>query len=197
MVSTIDGKTVSGDRNEDVFDLGSKNDHELMRRIEDQTQGVIAGASTIRAAPASWDPRTAFRVAVTRSGRIDFEKKFFTGEGRALVACPRGSVVGSEKVETLEFDGEVDFRGLLKTLREMGCERLLCFGGSELNAQLLRDDLVDELFLTVAPKVKLGRGVPTYAGGEPLPREGMLRFSLVEHHVVGDEVFLRYRRRRD
>ena len=69
-------------------------------------------------------------------------------------------------------------------------------GGSELNAQLLKADVVDELFLTVAPKIKLGRDVPTYAGGEPLPREAILDFDLLESHVLGDEVFLRYRRRR-
>jgi riboflavin biosynthesis pyrimidine reductase len=53
---------------------------------------------------------------------------------------------------------------------------------------------VDELFLTIAPKVRLGRDVPTYAGGEALPREAIQRFSLVEHQAVGDEIFLRYRR---
>jgi riboflavin biosynthesis pyrimidine reductase len=76
----------------------------------------------------------------------------------------------------------------------LGVRRLLILGGSETNAVFLADDLVDELFLTIAPKVKLGRSVPTYAGGEPLARDSLLRFKLLEHHVVESEVFLRYRR---
>ena len=73
-------------------------------------------------------------------------------------------------------------------------ERLLIEGGSELNAALLALDLVDELFWTVAPNVKLGRGVPTYADGEPLPRGSLLSFEIVSVHQVVDELYLRYRR---
>ena len=83
------------------------------------------------------------------------------------------------------------------TLREKGVERLYVLGGSDLNGQLLGADLVDELFLTVAPKVRLGDDLPTYAGGEALPRSDLLDFTLVESHVVQDEVFLRYRRRKE
>ena len=73
---------------------------------------------------------------------------------------------------------------------------LLVEGGSELNASLLSQDLVDELFWTVSPKVKLGRDVPTYADGESLPREALLNFRLLGNETVGDEVYLRYHRRR-
>jgi len=76
----------------------------------------------------------------------------------------------------------------------MGVRRLLVLGGSELNAQWLQNNLIDELFITIAPKVKLGRDVPTYADGVPLPRAQIQRYQVVECHVVNDEVFLRYRR---
>ena len=36
-------------------------------------------------------------------------------------------------------------------------------------------------------------GLPTLAGGDPLPREAMLQLDLLECHPVGGEVFLRYR----
>ena len=76
-------------------------------------------------------------------------------------------------------------------------QRLMVLGGSELNAQMFHLDAIDEMFLTLAPKVKLGRDVPTYADGEPLKREELLGFALSEVHRVEDEVFLRYSRRRD
>ena len=196
MVTTIDGKTVSGQRGEDVLDLGSQADHQVMRSIQDQADGVLVGATTLRAASKRWNPGTAFRIVTARRGDFDYTVPFFTGGGRSFVACGSESRFTPESgVERLEAGDEgVEPGLLLNKLREFGCERLLCFGGSELNAQLLEADLVDELFLTVAPKVKLGRGLPTYAGGEPLPRERMLTFDLVEHHAVGSEIFLRYRR---
>ena len=86
---------------------------------------------------------------------------------------------------------------ILAVLREgHGLKTLLVEGGSELNASLLSADVVDELFLTLAPKVKLGRETPTLTGGDALARESMRRFRLVSCQPVGDEVFLRYRRER-
>ena len=196
MVTTIDGKTVSGDRSEDVLDLGSRVDHALMRKIEDQADAVIVGASTLRAASPKWDPATDFRVVVSNSGIFDYRLPFFTSGGRSFVACSESADfktgAGVNRLETGR--GDVEFGFLFRKLREMGSRRLLCLGGSNLNGQLLERNLVDELFWTIAPKVKLGEGLPTYAGGHPLPRDKMLRFNLIEHHVVGDEVFLRYRR---
>jgi riboflavin biosynthesis pyrimidine reductase len=93
-------------------------------------------------------------------------------------------------------EDEVDLEQLLTKLKGMGVRRLLVLGGSELNAALLQNNLVDELFLTIAPKVKLGRDIPTYAGGNALPREHVQKFRLVEHHAFENEVFLRYRRER-
>ena len=197
MVTTIDGKTVSGHRSESVQDLGSDVDHTLMRRIEDQVDSVIVGATTLRAASKKWDPGTRFRIVVSHQGGFDYSIPFFQSGGESYVAGSESAPVQPEQgVQRLAAGSkEVDFALLLKKLREMGAQHLLCFGGSELNAQLLAKDLVDELFLTMAPKVKLGRDIPTYAGGDPLPRDKMLLFHLFEHHVVQDEVFLRYRRR--
>ena len=75
-------------------------------------------------------------------------------------------------------------------------EKLLILGGSELNAQLIRANLVDELLMTIAPRVKLGRDVPTYADGEPLARESLQQYNLVESHTISNEIFIRYRRDR-
>src|SRR5258705_4285798 len=87
MVATIDGKTVSGDRGDDVVDLGSKVDHVLMRRIEDQADAVLVGATTLRAADKKWDPKTAIRAVVSNRGQFDYSLPFFQGEGKAFVAC--------------------------------------------------------------------------------------------------------------
>jgi 5-amino-6-(5-phosphoribosylamino)uracil reductase len=78
--------------------------------------------------------------------------------------------------------------------RDLSIGQLMVEGGSELNADLIREDLVDELFLTIAPVVKLGRNIPTYAGGGPLSKNDLLRFNLVSTIPIGNEVFLRYQR---
>jgi len=199
MVATIDGKTVSGDRNSNVVDLGSKVDHELMDRIEAASEAVVIGAQTLRATNPRWNPKIPIRVGLTKSGHVPFDAMFFSSpEAQAYVACPAKAVFEApDHVGRINAGvDEVDPVWLSRYLRtELGVERLHVLGGSEVNAQFLRHDLVDELFLTVAPKIKLGRDLPTYAGGEPLPKEALQNYQLVEHHAVDDEIFLRYRRR--
>lgn len=199
MVSTIDGKVLSGERGEPVGDLGSQVDHTLMRRIESAADAVLIGAESQRSSSGIWYPKGVKRMVATRSGRLLTDSRFFADEPEsAWVLCTVESSLPELPlgVNVVRFPGrEIPWRDAVQFLRkELGVGRLLVEGGSHLNGQLLGADLVDELFLTVAPKVKLGEGVPTYAGGGPLPREKLQRYSLVEIHRVGDEVFLRYRR---
>lgn len=190
MVTTIDGKILTGERDEPVMDLGSKADHAAMRRLESAADAVILGAGSLRATPGLWYPATLLRVVVSESGNVPLEGRFFSDAPSLAYIATNARSVG---VQTLPLP----LRETLRVLRhDLGVERLLCEGGSELNAHLLADELVDELFLTLAPKVKLGRDVPTYADGEPLPRSQVQDFELIELTRLDDEVFLRYRRTR-
>ncbi|HXH62087.1 MAG TPA: dihydrofolate reductase family protein [Fimbriimonadaceae bacterium] len=198
MVSTIDGKTVTGARDEPVQDLGSELDHATMRGIEDMSDAVLVGAGSLRATRHMWYGENLIRIVATASGDLPLQSRFFTdAPERALVAVAAKNAhkVGLNAIVCGE--DEIDWHVLLKKLRsEHGVQRLLVEGGSEINASLLAHDVVDELFLTIAPKIKLGRQLPTYAGGNPLPREDIKGFTLVSNVARGDEVFLRYRRNR-
>ena len=61
---------------------------------------------------------------------------------------------------------EINFRNALRWLRKKwNVQRLLCEGGGELNDALFRAGLVDELHLTICPKIFGGRDAPTIAEG--------------------------------
>lgn len=196
MVATIDGKILIGSRDEHVLDLGSKTDHVLMKRIEAQADGLLVGAQTVRVAPRRWSPLPKIKVVVTSSGNLPYENSFFDGDSAYVATHETSRIEATDRTQILRAGhGTLDLKRLLHDLRHaLGVRHLLVLGGSELNAQLLALDLIDELFITIAPKVKLGRDVPTYADGDPLGRESLLQYSLVENHAVGDEVFIRYRR---
>jgi riboflavin-specific deaminase-like protein len=79
----------------------------------------------------------------------------------------------------------------LRALRERhGVATVLCEGGSVLAGALLREHLVDELFLSLAPKLGAGTG-PTVVSGPPL--DPPAEMSLLSAHEAGGHLFLRYR----
>ena len=87
---------------------------------------------------------------------------------------------------------QVDLPELLRRLKQRGVDRLLAEGGGELNWALVRKDLVDELYVTVAPVLLGGRDAPTLLGGAGLPMNDQLRLRLVDVDRQGDELFCRY-----
>lgn len=88
-------------------------------------------------------------------------------------------------------DGPADLVALLRAQRQQGVRALLCEGGPSLHGELQALGLVDELFLTVAPKLA-GRGAPGILERE-LPGVAELQLAwLLEEE---GELFARYRRR--
>jgi riboflavin biosynthesis pyrimidine reductase len=92
---------------------------------------------------------------------------------------------------------EINFRAALRWLRtKWGVRRMLCEGGGELNDALFRASLVDELHLTICPKIFGGGRAPTIADGtgfRRLARSAPLQFKTFNR--VGDEVFAVFRRK--
>jgi riboflavin-specific deaminase-like protein len=80
---------------------------------------------------------------------------------------------------------------MLRLIRERhGVGTVLCEGGSVLAGSLVREGLVDELFLSLAPKLAGGSG-PTVLTSPPL--EPAVDMELVSAHEAGGHLFLRYR----
>ena len=86
-------------------------------------------------------------------------------------------------------DGPADLAVLLREQREQGVRALLCEGGPRLHASLQELGLVDELFLTIAPRLA-GAGAPGILEGE-LP--GVAELELVWLLEEDGELFARYR----
>jgi riboflavin biosynthesis pyrimidine reductase len=88
--------------------------------------------------------------------------------------------------------GRVDLPALLRSLREEGVRALLCEGGPTLHGALQAAGLVDELFLTIAPKLSGGGAPPRILEGELDDVVPLELAWLLEHE---GELFARYCRR--
>lgn len=83
-------------------------------------------------------------------------------------------------------------------LASQGMKRLVLLGGASLAASCLRDDVVDQLQLTLTPRVLGGRHgwVPFEEEGLPLELARADAWRLVEAKPLGsDELLVLYQRR--
>jgi riboflavin biosynthesis pyrimidine reductase len=174
------GAVVSGGSDADRFLMG------LLRACAD---AVLIGAGTLRAAPGDlWFPDSVCPEAAAiyaRVGKLRPRLYVVSGSGRVDPAHPalREGVVLAGRLQPAE---------ILSRVRADGHQRILCEGGPGLFGELLSARLVDELFLTLSPRL-FGRfggdGRKTMADARDL-RGAPLRLRSARRHA--DHLFLRY-----
>jgi riboflavin biosynthesis pyrimidine reductase len=134
---------------------------------------------------------------VTRSCRLAWEAPFFTAPlARPLVvtvaaAPPEALARAAEVAEVIVAgDRDVDLALALSALGDRGHRAVLAEGGPTLSAQLAAAGLLDELCLTLSPRL-VGGAAKRILDGPPLPGTPPLRLcSVCEQDGF---LFLRYR----
>ncbi|NIM02431.1 MAG: 2,5-diamino-6-(ribosylamino)-4(3H)-pyrimidinone 5'-phosphate reductase [Acidobacteria bacterium] len=209
MAMTVDGKITSAKREYPRF--SSPHDRIRMDRLRASADALMVAAGTVRADNPTFHVRTKevreetenpvlHRVVVSASGEIPVDSRFFDashGGDSILVttqALPDPKLASFEgRAEVWRFGRRnVDLRATLGALRERGVRRLLVEGGGELNWSLLRLDLADELYVTIAPALLGGSDAPTLLGGVGWPMKEQRRLRLLELEREGDELYGRY-----
>ena len=212
MISTVDGRaTIDGGSGP----IGSRADRALFRGLRTVVDAVLVGAGTVRAERYGQIIREESHRRLRRERGLSEEPHAFIVSGRLslpgdipLLAAPGGRVAivtaspaslpeGPTRVEYVraERNGSLDLPAALAELRERFAVRtLLCEGGPHLNSHLLAAGVVDELFLTLSPKLAggeetSGEGLRIVAGPE---LETNIELELLGALESDSEVFLRY-----
>ncbi len=200
MVSTADGKIVIGDRGTSAAGVGEATDQLLFRRLQKVCDGAMIGGSTLRSSQVIYPPKLP-RFVVTRGGDLPLDNRFFTdAPDRAFILAPETlpadaqSRLASHAKLLLAGNGGVNLGAALQNLRQkLGIRHLLCEGGAALNDELLQAGLVDELFLSLTPKLKGGEHLPTVVDGKGFPPGKFAPLELISLYHDGGECYFRYR----
>jgi riboflavin-specific deaminase-like protein len=145
------------------------------------------------------------RLIVSGSGSISANSNIFKKRFSPVIILTTGRIskvklkkLGGVADKVKIFGGhEIDFRAAFRWLREeWNVKRLLCEGGGELHDALVQAGLVDELHLTVCPRIFGGRNAPTIADGRGFFRiADAAQFKLQSAQRVGDELFVVFNKR--
>ena len=184
---TVDGKiaTSSGDSK-----ISSREDLVRVHKLRASVDAIVVGISTILADNPQLTVRLAkgrnpARVIVDSKGRIPLDSRIMSTAVRVKTIVAVTDQAPEEKIKKLREMGAyvlvisegkkgqnaavphgVNLKVLFRMLEKMGMRKILVEGGGELNWSLLHLWLVDELTITIAPKIAGGRLATTLVEGD-------------------------------
>ena len=187
MVATVDGAATIGGHS---APMSNPADRQLFHELRAQVDAVLVGAGTVRTERYRRLVRDAGRrahrvarglaadplaVVISRSLELPADLPLLADPNSRMVVVTdsnselAGCAAEVRYLRLASAGRELDLGDALRRLRaEHGVRSVLCEGGPALNASLLPAGLVDELFLSIAPKLAGSAGSLGIVGRAPL-----------------------------
>ena len=216
MAMSLDGKISTRDGAGPRFT--SDADKIRLREIRSQADAILVGAGTIIADDPTFSQHGKHRelrlqknmapnpikAVVSGSGSVPETARMFQPNGAPALVFTTEHILPShlEKLRQVAEvyvvgRAEVDFRRAIEILgNTYEVKQLLVEGGGQVNFDLFRAGLINEVYLTLCPKIIGGRDVPTIAEGTGFDFLDIVGLELLDRRVVDDEIFLHYHVRR-
>lgn len=184
MIASLDG-AVAVDGKSGA--LGNATDRAVLLSLREVADVVLVGAGTARGEGYGPPGKPGLRVGVvTNSGAVDLSTPLFTS-GAGFLVAPDAAEIDLDAVDVLRAgDERVDLALALTRLESVipGVGVVQAEGGPTLNAALLAADVVDELNLTISPRMVGGTSPRVVHGAADVDA----RFALA-HLLADDEQF--------
>lgn len=204
---TADGKIATKNGSSAI---SSNVDLLRVHQLRNSVDAIMVGISTVLADDPQLTVRfgragskSPTRVVVDSTGRIPSSSKLLKKANELDTIVATSKRISFDNIRRIESTGakvlvagrnKVELRIIFRMLEKMGYKRILVEGGGELNWSVLKLGIVDELIVTIAPRIVGGRSSITLVEGEGCDRisEGIsLKLKDVRKHANG-EIILFY-----
>ncbi|OBF76064.1 hypothetical protein A5750_10085 [Mycobacterium sp. 852002-51613_SCH5001154] len=201
MIFSADGAAAFGGR---AGPLSCPIDQQLLKTLRGFADVVLVGAGTARAEnygpvrlldPARTAPPPI--AVISRSGRLPSRLFGDPDQPPIVVTCAHAAAARDEfgdggRHVLVAGEESVDVARAVALLRARGLHRILCEGGPTVLDELVEADAVDEICVTLAPKLAASQPVGQRLTPSSLPAPVTMR---LEHALACDGyLFLKYRR---
>lgn len=206
MVSSLDGSISVGGRSKG---LSSEIDQQVFGIMRSLADVILVGSSTMKTenyGPANFNEDIKKQRAtrgqlplppiaiVSKRADFDWTREFFSAASvKPIVFTTNKSaemiLEHRDKADIVPLGkNTVDAKKIKEHLASIGLRHILCEGGPTLNATLLEVGIVDELCLTVSPKIVQGAGMRIFNGTELRTPHN---FSLSNIYIEEQQLFTR------
>lgn len=204
---TLDGKIVT---KKGSSEISGSQDLLRVHKLRKDLDSILVGINTVLAD----DPRLTIhkipaeksdnplRIVVDSRARTPLKARILNDEAPTLIAVTEKA--SHENINGLKYKGanvdvvlsgedKVDLHILMNELVQRGVRTLMLEGGSTLNYSMLKDGLVDEVRVCVAPLIVGGVNAKTLVGGEGLDdMKDAFKLKLEKNYRLGEDLVLEY-----
>ena len=212
---TLDGKIATKTGNTEI---SGQEDLIRVHNIRKNVDAIMVGIGTI----LSDNPRlTSYRVSSNKEdnpirivadnkARTPLNYKVLNDEAKTIIAvsnlcneknknCDMDAVNRakeiSKKVEVFYSSKDyIDLKELMNYLYNKGIKSLLLEGGSELNFSMIKENLIDEIKVCIAPMIVGGKDAKNIFGGEGFDlMKDSVKLRLEKYYSLGKDFIMEYK----
>ena len=205
---TIDGKIAT---NIGDSAISSKQDLRRLHRLRSSVDAIVIGISTVIVDNPRLTVRlvkrcgtTPVRIIVDSTGRIPLDSKILKSASKINTIVAVTTRTSDKRIDKIKSAGAmvivagtrtVDLKELFCILKKMGFNKILVEGGGELNWSILQLGIVNELMVTIAPRIVGGRTATTLVEGNGYTRisEGIKTELIKISRLNNGEIMLYYK----
>lgn len=192
-VSTIDGKVQVTKNSSAYWPIGSPTDYQTLIELRTHADVLIHGKNT------ALSHRT-----VDSLGKKEFiDARRNNGKENELLYVVLSKHPNEQLTQHLKHSSvskimvtDLSIPELSHKLHTEGYKNVLVEGGPHVLSEFLKHDVIDDVFLTIAPKI-FGNETDatlTMSEGYLFPPEEVKNFKVISVQQIGNDVYLRYRR---
>jgi len=201
---SIDGKiaTRSGDSK-----LSSKRDLTRLHKLRSQVDAIIIGKNTVN----KDDPlltvryskgKNPIRIILDSCGTISHKSKILQTSNKVktiIVVTKKITKKNLQKLKKFSVEimvvgeNQVNIKLLIKILNKRKIKTILLEGGGTINWEFIKNNLVDEFFITITPYILGGKDAITLVQGEgfdKITKSQKLRLNEIKR--LENDLFLHY-----
>ncbi len=197
---SIDGKIALPNRKQ--MKISNEEDMARVHKLRNECDAVLVGIGTVLTDDPKLtvkekyvsNPSNPLRVVLDSNFRTPDDAEILSKDSPTLIATTCKEIK-QDNIEVIKCGKKtVNLNKLMDLLRKKGIKKLLVEGGETVIWEFLRQELVDEFYVFMAPFIIGGTTSPTAAGGKGASSpDDIIHMELSDAQRVGDGILLKFK----
>ncbi len=204
---TLDG--FIADKNEFSKWISSEDSRNFVHYLRSKYDAVLIGSETAKIDDPNLtvrmvEGRNPYRIVLDSKLKLSPDLKLFKSnlDSKTIIATGIENQQKKKKLEKFRDlgveiiftkknnAGRLDLQNLLKKLSKKGIASVLVEGGSKVFSSFLRQDLFDDIYFFISPKI-LGEGIKTFSEVSFNKIDKSVKLKIEKSQLIGSDVLLR------